>query len=95
MIRSTNQNELVFMTDAGDEIARIAEKLEKHTAVLTLSGALNTIMGIYGVPEEIRQTKIQKILNMDHKSLGQQVLTEFREFVEQANEQAVFDLMKH
>ena len=42
MIRSTNQNELVFMTDAGDEIARIAEKLEKHTAVLTLSGALNT-----------------------------------------------------
>ena len=42
MIRSTNQNELVFMTDAGDEIARITEKLEKHIAVLTLSGTLNT-----------------------------------------------------
>ena len=48
-----------------------------------------------GSPEEIRQTKIRKVLAMDHKSLGQQVLKEFREFVEQANEQAVFDLLKH
>ena len=80
---------------SGIEYATLMLVGEPVSLEMRLSGALNTIMGIFGVPEEIRQTRIRKVLTVDHKSLGQQVLTEFREFVEQANEQAVFDLLKN
>ena len=59
-----------------------------------ISAALNNILRIYGVPEELRQTKIRKVFTMDHRNLGKRVLREFREYVEQANEQAMLDLVK-
>ena len=59
-----------------------------------ISGALNNILGIYGIPEEIRQTKIKKVFAKDCRSLGKRVLGEFREYVEQANEQAFLSLLK-
>ena len=59
-----------------------------------ISGALNNILGIFGIPEEIRKIKIKKVFAMDYKNLGKRVLREFREYVEQANEQAFLDLLK-
>ncbi len=50
-----------------------------------ISGALNTIMTIYNVPEEIRKTKIKKVLAMDYHSLGKRIFKEFKEYVEQMN----------
>ena len=50
-----------------------------------ISGALNTIMTIYNVPEEIRRTKIEKVLAMDYRSIGKRIFNEFREYVEKAN----------
>ena len=46
------------------------------------SGALNTIMTIYNVPEEIRKIKIDKVLAMDCHSLGKRIFKEFKEYVE-------------
>ena len=60
-----------------------------------ISGALNTMLGLFGVPEEIRRSKIQRVFQMDHKNLGKRVFREFREFVEHATEQAFFDLLKN
>ncbi len=60
-----------------------------------ISGALNNILGIYGIPEETRQAKIKKVFAMDYRNLGKRVIREFREYVEQANEQAFLDLLKH
>lgn len=47
-----------------------------------ISGALNTIMTIYNVPEEIRRIKIEKVLAMDYRSIGKSIFNEFKEYVE-------------
>ena len=47
-----------------------------------ISGALNTIMTIYNVPEEIRKIKIDKVLAMDYLSIGKRIFKEFKEYVE-------------
>lgn len=59
-----------------------------------ISGALNNILGIYQVPEEIRKMKIDRLLNMDYRKIGRKVLRNFKKYVEQANEQALIDLLK-
>ena len=50
-----------------------------------ISGALNAIMTIYNVPEEIRRIKIDKVLAMDYPSIGKRIFNEFKEYVEKAN----------
>lgn len=50
-----------------------------------ISGALNTIMSIYNVPEEIRRIKIEKVLAMDYRSIGKRIFNEFKEYVEKEN----------
>lgn len=47
-----------------------------------VSGALNNIMTTYRVPEDIRQTKIEKVLSLDYRTIGKRVLKEFKEYVE-------------
>ena len=47
-----------------------------------ISGALNAIMTIYNVPEEIRRIKIEKVLAMDYRSIGKRIFNEFKEYVE-------------
>ena len=59
-----------------------------------ISGALDNILGIYRIPEEVRKTKIQRVLAMDYRSLGKRALREFREYVEQVNEEAFLNLLK-
>lgn len=60
---------------------------------IRIAGALNSILMTYNVPEEIRRIKIGKILAMDYRELGRRVLNEFRDYVEEANEQAFEDLL--
>lgn len=50
-----------------------------------ISGALNTIMTIYNVPEEIRKIKIDKVLAMDYRSIGKRIFNEFKDYVEKEN----------
>ena len=59
-----------------------------------ISGALNQILSIYGVPEETRKAKIGRVLRMDYRTIGRRTMSEFKQFVEQANEQALLDLLK-
>lgn len=48
-----------------------------------ISAALNQILGIYNIPDEIRKEKIDRVLAMDCRGLGKRVLAEFTDFVEQ------------
>ena len=59
-----------------------------------ISGALNNILSIFGVSDEVRDAKLQKVFAMDYKTMGKRVLQEFREYVKQASEQAMLDLLK-
>lgn len=47
-----------------------------------ISGALNQILSIYNVPEDMRKEKIDRVLSMDCRGLGKRVLKEFISYVE-------------
>ena len=79
---------------SGIEYATLMTAGDPVTLETRISGALNNILGIFGIPEETRQTKIQKVFARDYRNLGKRVLDEFKEYVEQANEQAFLDLLK-
>ena len=57
-------------------------------------GALNNILGIYGVPEEIRKIKIGKVFSMNYKELGKSALAEFKDYVNKTNEQIFKEMLK-
>jgi len=59
-----------------------------------ISGALNGILGIYGIPEDLRSSKISRVFAKDYQALGLQILQEFRCYVEEANDQFFQDLLK-
>lgn len=60
-----------------------------------LTGALHNILGIYGVPEDVRNTKIQKVLTMDYKGLSKKILEEFKEYVAKINHETFLDIIEH
>ncbi|MBO5088601.1 MAG: TetR/AcrR family transcriptional regulator [Lachnospiraceae bacterium] len=51
-----------------------------------ISATLDAIMKIYNVPKDIREESLKKILAMDYCKIGQRILGEFRDYVEQLNE---------
>lgn len=53
---------------------------------LRITGALNNIMRIYNVPNELCNVKIQKVLKIDYRALGKTVLDQFKHFIGQVNE---------
>ncbi len=77
--------EYATMMTAGDPVA-----LETR-----VGGALYNILGIYGVPSEIRMTKIRRVFEMDYRKLGIQVLREFHAYVEEYNDRVVHDLVTY
>ena len=68
----------------------------KHSASLRvrIEGALDAIMKIFNVPEEIRTVKLQKVLSIDYRALGRSVLADFKQYVSAANEKAINDLLE-
>ena len=60
---------------------------------IRISGALNAIMMIYNVPEEVRKDKIRKALNLDYRSMGKLILSEFVKFVNETNEATFEELV--
>ena len=52
-----------------------------------ITGALDNIMKIFNVPENIRQQKIDKVLSLDYRALGREILDRFKQFVNETNEQ--------
>ena len=49
--------------------------------------ALDSIMLLYGVPEDLRRQKIEKVLAMDYRSIGQRILKGFKEYIDKVNEE--------
>lgn len=59
-----------------------------------LEGALDLLLRIYGVPDNLRETKIQRVFATDYRKLGKRVLKNFRRYVNDANEKALMELLK-
>ena len=51
-----------------------------------ISGAINNILSIFCVPEEIRKSKIARVLAMDYRKISNQVLMDFKAFVQEITE---------
>lgn len=59
-----------------------------------IAGALEQILEIYGVPEELRKQKIERVFQKQYHELGGKVLEAFKTYVEEANEHALQALLK-
>lgn len=72
---------------SGIEYATIMTKEDDTSLPLQIEKTLNAIMLLYGVPDEVRKTKIKKVLAMDYRALGRRILAEFKEYIDKVNEQ--------
>ena len=79
---------------SGIEYATLLTTSDSAPLEVRVGGALKTILSIYGVPKEVRDQKVHKVLSMDYKALGLDTLKKFREYVDTTTEQALFDLLK-
>jgi AcrR family transcriptional regulator len=72
---------------SGIEFATIMT-CEKETPLdKQIEKALDSIMLLYGVPEELRKQKIEKVLAMNYRSIGQRILKGFKEYIDKVNEE--------
>ena len=79
---------------SGIEYATLLTTGGSASPELRVEGALRAILTIYNVPKELQDEKIKKVLSMDYRTIGMDTLRRFREFVDQATEQALLDLLK-
>ena len=73
---------------SGIEYATMMKTSGSAPLDVRIAGAVGAILLIYGVPEEIRERKIQKVLATDYRALGRRVLKEFRDYVNGFDESA-------
>lgn len=78
---------------SGIEFATLMTTGDSSPLEIRIMGALNSILMIYNVPEELRKQKIEKALSMDYRAQGRYVLEKFTEFVEQTNEHTFEELL--
>lgn len=71
---------------SGIEYATIMTREEDTPLPLQITTGLNAILMIYGVPEELRKVKIEKVLAMDYRALSRHILADFKEYIENINE---------
>lgn len=66
-----------------------SQPLEKR-----ISTGLDCLMRLFWVSRELRQTKIQKVLAMDYRTLGSEVLRKFTDYINEQNENAVEEALQ-
>lgn len=79
---------------SGIEYATLMTTSDSAPLNTRIAGALDYILAIYNVPENLRKKKIQRVLAMDYRMIGNRVLKEFIKYVEETNENA-FDELIH
>lgn len=80
---------------SGIEYATLMRTEHSTSVEYRIKGALNTVMSLFGVPEQVRRTKIDKVLSMDYRAIGSRVYEEFKEYVTRTNEQALDEVLKN
>ena len=99
-IRRAKQVFAEYCSDWNDEKFAVAETIVsgvEYTILKTnantpsldmvIAGAIETILTIYNVPENLRQKKIEKVLSMDYRLLGRRIFKEFKEYIKKTNEE--------
>ena len=79
---------------SGIEYGTIMKTQHSASVERRLEGALNTIMLLFGVPEEIRKMKVEKVLDMDYRAIGRTVYENFKRYVTETNEHNLEEVLK-
>ena len=77
---------------SGIEYATMMTTTESAPIDVRIAGALNNIMLIYQVPEDVRKRKIRRVLDMEYAAIGRRMLEAFIVYIEEANEHAFAEL---
>ena len=80
---------------SGIEYAAIMKTQHSGTVSHRIEGALNTIMLLFGVPEETRKMKVAKVLAMDYQAIGRKVYEDFKRYVTETNEHNLEEISKN
>lgn len=80
---------------SGIEYATLMSLDEQIPLETRIAGALDKILIIYGVPENLRKTKIQKALSYDYKNIGERIFKEFKEYVDKTNEETFEQMLQN
>ena len=73
---------------SGLEFATLMTAGEPVALETRIAGALKAILSIYGIPEDVQETKIQKVFAMDYQNMCKRVLASFKEYVKDTNDQS-------
>ena len=74
---------------SGIEYATLMTAGDPVSLETRISGAMEHILGIYGVPEEERDRKLQKVFALNYRSISKRIMREFKEYSKEPNEQAL------
>ncbi len=80
---------------SGIEYATLMSLDEGIPLETRIAEALDKILIIYGVPEDLRKTKIQKALSYDYKHIGERIFKEFKEYVDKTNEETFEQMLQN
>lgn len=58
-----------------------------------IGSALNGILLLFGIPEELRRQKLQKVLALDYRAVGRKLFEDFKKFTKEENNKAVEELL--
>ena len=80
---------------SGIEYATLMRTEHSASTSHRIEGALNTIMMLFGVPEQVRLAKVEKVLAIDYRAIGKRIYEEFKQYVTETNEHALEEVLKH
>lgn len=73
---------------SGIEYATLMTTPDSAPLETRIAGALYNILAIYGIPADMRKMKVERVLSMDYVQLAKRVLDDFKNYVDDSNEQA-------
>ncbi|MBQ3572137.1 MAG: TetR/AcrR family transcriptional regulator [Clostridia bacterium] len=79
---------------SGIEYATLMTTQSSSSLEVRIPGALNAIMLIFGVPEDIRKVKIEKVTAMDYREIGNRILHEFMDHLENLSKEEIDDVLR-
>ncbi|MBQ8141501.1 MAG: TetR/AcrR family transcriptional regulator [Clostridia bacterium] len=80
---------------SGIEYATLSNTEHSASVEHRIEGALDTIMMLFGVPEDVRKTKLEKVLAMDYRAIGKKVYADFKRYVTETNAHALDEVQKY
>jgi len=79
---------------SGIEYSSLMNTPSSPSLEMRVRQALNSIMSVFGVPEEAKKEQIETVLSLDYREIGKNILGEFQKYINETNDQAVEELME-